>query len=52
MTRQLSDASSEPTTGWTVDLAPIGLVGDVMVGVPAALGGPLGLAGETERGAA
>jgi hypothetical protein len=52
MTRQPSDASSESTTGCSVDLAPVGLVGDAMVWVPAALGGPLGLAGGTERGAA
>jgi hypothetical protein len=52
MTPQCSDASGEPTTGCSVDLAPVGLVGDAMVGVPAAFGGPLGLAGGTERGAA
>ena len=52
MTRQLSDASGEPTTGCSVDLAPVGLVDDAMVWVPAAFGGPLGLAGGTERGAA
>ena len=52
MTRQLTRASSGPTTGCPVDLAPVGLMGDAMVGVPAASGGPLGLAGEAEGGAA
>jgi hypothetical protein len=51
-TRQLTDASSGPATGCSVGLAPVGLVGDAMVGVAAALSEPLGLAGETERGAA
>jgi hypothetical protein len=52
MTRQLTDAPSEPTTGCPVYLAPVGLVGDAVVGVPAAFGGPLSLAGDTERGTA
>ena len=52
MTRQLTRASSGPTTGCPVDLAPVGLMGHAMARVPAAFGGPLGLAGETEGGAA
>jgi hypothetical protein len=52
MTRQLTRASSEPTTGCPVDLAPVGLMGDAVAGVPAAFDGPLRLAGETEGGAA
>ena len=52
VTRQLTGASSEPTTGRSVDLAPVGLVGDAVVRVAAACGEPPGLAGDTERGAA
>ncbi len=52
MTRQPTRASSAPTTGCPVDLAPVGLMGDAMAGVPAAFDGPLSLAGETEGGAA
>jgi hypothetical protein len=49
---QLTDASSESTTGCSVDVAPVGLVGDAMVGGSCRLRQALSLAGETERGAA
>jgi hypothetical protein len=52
MTRQLTRASSESTTGCPVDRTPVGLMGDAMARVPAAFYGPLSLAGETEGGAA
>jgi hypothetical protein len=44
MTRQLTDCP--------VDLVPVGPVGEAMVTVPAAFGGPVSLASETARGAA
>jgi hypothetical protein len=52
MTRQLTRASSEPTTACPVDLAPVGLMGDAVARVPAAFDGPLSLAGGTVGGAA
>jgi hypothetical protein len=52
MTPQLTRASSEPTTGCPVDLAPVGLMGEAVARVPAAFDGPLSLAGGTAGGAA
>jgi hypothetical protein len=52
MTRQLTRASSGPTTGCPVGLAPVGLMDDAVAGVPAAFDGPLRLAGGTVGGAA
>ena len=52
MSEQSGDASSRPTTGRSVDPAPVGPVSDAMVRLAAPFGGPLSLAGGTERGTA